>query len=370
MKNVLLLAVTLFIISTSTYAQSYSKGTITLFDNTIVEGNIRLDYALQQVFIKDKPAERSYDLASVTNITLNKRDLEKRTINDQTYFTQTIVDGRASLYEIGDDQYLITRDNGLSRTINTKTQQNTISGILAVLFSDCNTIRSTLNNVDEYNASRLEKVTEIYNDCSYEPFAPTEREVRNAARFNTDVASFYVGIGGGLSDIRFFNSEDGESIGSVQAQLGVIATPSFLGSQKGNIFFSLEAQAAFAGNNAFSNVATDVNFNLNTYRFLLGLEYLFNKKGTFKPFIGIAAGVTADSYEGSVDGNDFDINGGNPIAVPKLGFRFLLKNNDHLGLTLSYITEYENDLTFPTQDEIIPLVVNVQTITISINYYF
>lgn len=370
MKNLLLLCAAFFLISIQSVAQTYAKGTVTLMNNTTIDGNIRLDYSQQKVFIKNNPSERGYDLSSVERITLNKRDLEKRLVEDQTYFTYTLVNGRASLYQIGDDQYLIAREDGLSRTLNTKEQQNTIPGILAVLFNDCNSIRATLNNVDEYNASNLQKVTETYNNCSYEAFAPTEKEVRTAARFNTDVASFYLGIGGGLSDIRFFDSDNGESIGSFQGQLGVIATPSFLGSQQGNIFFSLEAQAAFASDNEFSNVSRDINFRLNTYRVLLGLEYLFNKEGTFKPYLGIAAGVTSDSYKGSVDNNDFDISGGNPIVIPKIGFRYLLNNSDHLGLTLSYITGYENDLTFPTQQEIIPLAVDVQTITLGINYYF
>lgn len=370
MKNFLLLCTAILLTTIQSLAQEYSRGELTLSNQTTLEGQMRLDYGLQKVFLKKSSTEREYDLATIERITLSKKDYEKRIIDNSIYFTRTLVEGRATLYQIGRDQYLIARENGVSRTLHTQTQQNTIPGILAVLFNDCNTIRTTLNNVDEYNASNLQRVTETYNSCSYEEFAPTEREVRNAARFNTDTANFYVGVGGGLTDVRFFDSPDGESLGSFQAQLGVIATPSFLGGQQGNIFFSLEAQAAFAGDQEYSNVSRDVNFSINTYRVFLGAEYLFNKQGSFKPFIGIAAGLTSDTYNGSVDGNDFNITGGNPIAAPKLGFRYLLKNNKHIGLTVTYLTGYENDLTFPTQNEIIPLAVDVQTLTIGLNYYF
>lgn len=369
MKNLFTLCF-IILMTTSGFGQTYSSGSITFLDNTSIEGSIRLDYTTQQVFFKENFVEKPYNFSRIQGVTLNKRKLDKLVLNEITYFASPMISGRASLYQIDNSQYLVVKEDGIFRTINTQTEQNTTPGILAVLFNDCNSIRSSLNNVDEYNGSNLRKTVENYNNCDYQPYAPTIREVNNAATFNTDLANFYLGVGGGLSSIRFFDSDDGESIASVQGQLGVIATPSFFGSLQGNLYFSLEANAAFAGNNIFSNVERDVNFKLSSYRLLLGLEYVFQKESTFKPFLGIAVGPTGDYYEGSVDGNDFDISGGNPIVVPKAGLRYQLPNEDHLGLVVSYIASYENDLTFPTENEIIPLVVDVQTITVGINYYF
>lgn len=370
MKKIVTFLVLAVLTSSSLLSQNYANGSITLNTATQVEGRIAIDYPSQTVTVRKDYKETVYRFDQVTSVSINNRTLDKTSISDTSYFAALVENGNASLYQINKNQYLVTTKAGQASIIDLKNDSTHIPGILALVFSDCNSIRRSLNNVDEYNESALVRNVQAYNSCDYETYAPTSKEIETAASYNTDIASFYVGAGAGLSTISFFDGEDSQAITSAQAQLGVITTSSFLGDLQGNLYFSLEGNAAISGDTNFSNVSNAVNFEVSTFRLLFGVEYQFNKDGQFKPFIGLSGGVTADYYKGSVDGNSFKISGGNPIFVPRIGARYKLKNGNHLGGTLSYITGYENDLTFPTQDEIIPLIVNVEAFTFGLSYFF
>lgn len=370
MKKTITLLVLTLIMATTAMGQNYTNGSITLKNNSLIEGRVAIDYASQTVMVKKDYKVTSYSFEQIVSTTLNNRRFNKIQIADIPYFAAPLEDGNASLYQINESQYLVTIKAGESRVIDLVNDRARIPGILAVLFSDCNSIRRSLNNVDEYNEPALLLNVQAYNICDYDIYAPTPKEIDAAASYNTDLANFYLGAGTGLSNISFFDRDDSETVVSAQLQLGVIATPSFLGTLQGNLYFSLEGNAAFANDANFSNVDNDVNFKVSSYRLLFGIEYQFNKEGKFKPFIGASVGPSGDYYEGAVDGNSFDISGGNPIFVPRIGARYLLKNGAHLGATLSYITGYQNDLTFPTEDEIIPLIVDVDTFTFGVSYYF
>ena len=79
---------------------------------------------------------------------------------------------------------------------------------------------------------------------------------------------------------------------------------------------------------------------------MIGLEYVFNKAGMLSPFLGIGYGYTSDYFRGAIGTIDFKDQDQNAFFSPKAGVLYKLKNGNHLGLTVSYISEYKNDLTF------------------------
>lgn len=369
MKNIILLLTIVF--CTVTNAQNFSKGTLSLASDELVEGRLSIDNTTEKVLVKNGLTTRPYSFAQIKSVQIGKENYQKISINNKNYLAHSLnaAGSKAALYKISTNTYLVSNGN-TARSFNTKTDQNQIPGILSILFNDCNDLRAQIINEDSFNQGNLVTITQLYNNCSYAPYAPTEKEIARADKHNTDKASFYVGAGANLNSISFFDQDETEGLVGAGLKLGVIASPSFLGNLQGNLFAFIEGSANFAGDKDFSNNADPVNFSVNSFRVQLGLEYLFNKTGNVKPIIGIGFGATSDAFSGSIAGNSFDIDGGNPFIAPRLGARFKLKNEKHIGLMIEYITSYENDLTFPTQEAIIPLEVGSQNIGISINYYF
>jgi len=280
-----------------------------------------------------------------------------------------LVSDKASLYKIGYDSYLIINGD-VSKSFDINDQQNVLPGILSLLYNDCNEIRAVIEKKDLIKRDDLIALTNQYNNCSYSEYTPTENEVKRATKHNTDQVRLYVGIGANHNNISFFDNNETPSLVGGLLRVGVEGSPSFLGRLQGNLHVFFEGSANFTGNQDFTNNADPVNFSINSYRLQFGIHYLFNKTGFLKPILGIGIGGTSDSFSGSILGNRFEIDGGNPIVVPRLGARFKLKNNKHIGLMIEYITSFENDLTFPTSDGIIPLEVASQNIGIGINYIF
>ncbi|MFT5892874.1 MAG: hypothetical protein ACI9Y7_002989 [Dokdonia sp.] len=368
-KNILLLTFSLILITSTAIAQNYTKGTLTTTGGS-TKGRVLIDYENQKILLKKDLKVSTYSFDQVNSITLGNTSLTKKEFYGATYYVSNITSGKANLYKMNTSQYLVAVENGKNAIIDTNGSSSKIPGTLAVLFNDCNSIRALLNNEDNFNEAALRKIVNSYNSCAYSAYAPTEKEVKNAASYNTDQASFYAGFGAGLNNISFFDNNDTEALISTQIQAGVIASPSFFGSIQGNLFVSLEGSASFSGENDFENVTNATRFRVNSYRAFLGLEYLFNKTGKIKPFAGVSIGITSDSFKGDVDGFSFDITGGNTLFVPKVGARYQLPNQKHIGLTLSYLSEYENNLSFPVNDTVIPLVVNNENFTFSLSYYF
>lgn len=370
MKNIVTFCLLLVFSSITSTAQEYSKGSIELSDHTLLEGNVRLDYTTNRVFYKKKYREQSFSFDLVKNVRINKVLLSKLIIYKDTYFGNEMVRGRASLYQINKNTYLILKEDGVSRTIDLTKDQKIAPGVLAYLFNDCNAIRSTLNTINKYTETSLSSSVQTYNSCNYEPFALTKSEIQNAIEFNSDIAHLYVGLSGALTSIGFSDDPNSQSAEGFQAQIGVVGTPTFFGRWKGNLYFAAEAQGVFSKNTNFSNADRDLDFSINSYRLLLGMQYVFNKKGLLKPFVGFSGGVTAGFYNGSRNNDNFDFETGNVVGVPTLGFKYALPNQQHLGVVISYFTEYDSDFFFRAEQQLIPLSIDIQTITIGINYYF
>jgi hypothetical protein len=288
-----------------------------------------------------------------------------------TTFGQTLVSGNATLERIDKNVYTITKSDGVSKTIEINTpNENKIPGILAVLFDDCNSLRDELFQTRLFTEAILINRVKAYNDCDYSAYTPTENELQDANSFNLDFVKVYGGFGLSLKNIRFFESDESETLNQYGGQIGVTVSPRFVGKLQGNLFFNFQATMGFGGKKAFSNAPSPTSFSVNTYRLAFGTEYYFSKNGKINPFIGVGIGLVSDHFKGNVDAKPFKIAGGNPIWMPKAGVLFVLGNGHDIGLTVEYIPEYDNDLSFPDGEEVIPLIVKSRYINIGLNYYY
>jgi len=370
MKSIYTLLFTFFISITALNAQTFTSGTITQNDNTVTQGRLAILSSENKVLLKDGFNTRSISMDQISSVTLGERSYEKINVNNKTVLAHSLVSGKASLSHLGGDNYLILKEDGVSRLLNISKNTSQLPGELAVLFGDCNSLRDNLFKTDEFNESTLIDYSSQYNNCDYSAYSPTEKEVKWANSQQPDKARFYAGAGVGFNSVSFFDSSDTEGLTGFGIQVGVMVSPGFLGKAQGNVHISLEGSANFSGDNDFGNAGTPVNLKVNTYRLLLSTEYVFNKTGTFQPFVGFGIGGTSDSFEGNVNGRTFDISGGNVIYAPKAGVLYKLKNGKHIGLVATYIPDYENDLSFPDGEAVIPLIVNSQYLNIGINYFF
>lgn len=285
--------------------------------------------------------------------------------------TQTIVSGKATLERLDDNLYQISKTNGTSRQLDLNSDnQAQIPGILALLFRDCETLRQEVFKNSEYTEKMLIQNVETYNNCAYSAYAPTKSEINKANSFQGDQFNFYGGIGASIQRISFFNFDDYESQTQGQAQLGVAVTPGFVGSLQGNLYFTLEVSAGFSGEKDFENIPLATSFSKNSYRMQMGTELRFLKESRMQPMIGIGIGAVRDTYDGTYDGDNFDISAGDVFYSPRVGLIFKCNNGNAIGLIASYIGEYENDLSFPKDNGIVPLIVDSHQFNIGVNYYF
>jgi hypothetical protein len=132
----------------------------------------------------------------------------------------------------------------------------------------------------------------------------------------------------------------------------------------------LETSAAFSGDKDFDNSPFKTNFKKNSYRVSLGSEYHFNKNGSIKPLIGIGVGLVRDHYNGNYDIYKLKQTEGSVFFIPKAGVLFSLDEKKSLGLIVSYIPEYEDDLSFIGDGEVVPLIVNTYFINAGLYLYF
>jgi len=284
---------------------------------------------------------------------------------------QELVTGKAVLTRVATGIYEIKKEDGTTKKINIRpNEDNHVQGTLAVLFRDCEKLRQSVFDSHLVTEGQLIQVVETYNNCEYTPFEPTEKEIKQAANFQGDEYKLFASIGGSLNRISFFNFDDYENLTQGQVTFGIAATPGFIGSLQGNLYVTLEVNAAFSGDKDFGNSPFETNFRKDSQKANLGLEYHFNKNGSIRPLIGIGIGLSSDHYKGNYNGYDLNERDGSAFAIPKLGVLFSLDEKKSLGVILSYIPEYENDLSFRTEDDIIPLIVDTHYINAGLYLYF
>ena len=65
------------------------------------------------------------------------------------------------------------------------------------------------------NEGQLIQIVKKYNNCTYSPFEPSDKEVKQAANFQGDKYKLFASIGGSLNRISFFNFDDYENYESL-----------------------------------------------------------------------------------------------------------------------------------------------------------
>lgn len=284
---------------------------------------------------------------------------------------QELVTGKAVLTRVSTGIYEIKKEDGTTKKINIRpNEHNHVQGTLAVLFSDCEKLRQSVFDSHLVTEGQLIQAVETYNNCEYTPFQPTEKEIKQAANFQGDQYKLFASIGGSLNRISFFNFDDYENLTQGQASFGIAATPGFIGSLQGNLYVTLEVNAAFSGNKDFGNSPFQTNFRKDSQKANLGLEYHFNKNGSIRPLLGIGIGLSSDHYKGNYNGYDLNERDGSAFAIPKVGVLFSLDEKKSLGVIVSYIPEYENDLSFWNGEEIVPLIIDTHYINAGLYLYF
>lgn len=369
MKFYLLLAVGLFLANNPLNAQNFKKGSIVQKDKTILDGRVFIDNENQKVLFKKEFVVQKLDFNKVSSVIINGRSFSKTEIDNKPWFAINLVSGNTSLYKISEDTFIITKEDGTNKLINKKDEK--LNGILAVLFKDCNPLREKAFKEDGFNQSTLIAYTTNYNSCNKTEYQPTADEIKTANRNNSDQLKVFAGAGIGSNNVSFFDSDSGEAATSVGINFGIIASPAFTGELQGNLYFGLEASANFASNIAFNNAPNPIDFSLTAYRVIFDLRYHVNKNGKIQPFVGAGLGFGDNRFKGTYEDIEFKIDGGNGFFSPKAGVLYQLKNNKSIGLTVSYIPQYDNDLSFPdAEGEIIPLIVNSEYINAGLFFYF
>ena len=351
----------------SAVAQNYHSGTITTNNEQTVEGRVSIDNDSKKVVYKKSGGSDIYNFTAINNVTIGAANYSKITFDNQEYLATTLVSGKASLYELRDDNFLIVNENKVQK-FNVEIDKQQIPGILSLLFNDCNPVRDNINKTEEFSVNTLISLTNSYNNCEYGTYGPTETEINKANTYNTDTFRFYAALLGSFNNTNVndngANSSNGFGLG-----FGLAASPSFMGKLQGNIYIDFDLSMIFSGDNDFKN-GVPLNYKVNSYRFSLGLEYVFNKAGMLSPFLGIGYGYTSDYFHGAIGTIDFKDQDQNDFFSPKAGVLCKLKNGNHLGLTVSYISEYKNDLTFIYNESSNRLVIKNSFVAIGLNYYF
>ncbi len=369
MKFYLLLSFSFMLTGTSLIAQNFQNGSIVKKDKTTLNGRIYIDNENEKVLIKKEFQTQSIAFDQATSVIVNGRSFSKTEIDNKTWFANSLVSGETSLFKISEDSYIISKKEGISKLIDKNDTK--LNGILAVIFNDCNTIREQVLNKERFNQSNLIAFTTNYNNCVKNGYAPTEEEIKTANRTNSDLFNIYVGAGIGINNLSFFDSSAQEDASSIGLNIGIMASPAFLGSMQGNLFFEMEGSANLASDNAYTGAPSPINFSNSTYRLLFDLRYQVNKKGKIQPFVGAGIGFTGNRFKGTYEGLDFNVNGGTSIFRPKAGVVYNLKNNKSIGLTVSYIPQYENDISFQDEDStVIPLRISSEYINAGLFFYF
>ncbi len=361
----------LVLVCTNVNAQYYKTGTITYNNNQTIGGRLFIDNSEKKVFLKKDGRIQSYNFNNITKVTMSGRMYSKINFENNPLLAHQLENGKASLYELANSDYLMLMKNGSRKLINLEENKAQIPGILGILFNDCNVIRDIIYKSDKINEHKLKGLVSDYNNCDYSDYNPTENEMKNANTYNTDIIRFYGGFQTGFNNtiVNDFDSNNNTGFG---LGLGIAASPSFTGKLQGNLYFDFDISMMFTGDNDFDNGATPLNYKVNSYRFSMGLEYLFNKKGIVKPFLGIGCGYSSDHYKGNIGPISFKDQDQNYFFNPKMGLLYKHKNEKHIGVTICYITEYENDLSFHFGEELTHylIVIDTSAINLSLNYYF
>ena len=369
MNNTYIILIISLICINLSVAQNYQSGVITTSKNLSVKGKVFIDNDLKKVYVKYNGDQKDYQFKEVKSIFINKELYSKINFNNEDYFTSLVVSGKASLYQINRYNFLLINVNKKQK-LNVIQDHQKIRGFLSLIFNDCNPIRDEINRTEEFSKKTLTELTILYNKCDYGAYNPTEKELNQANRFNTDFFRLYVSLLGSVNNNQINNNASNNNSG-FGIGIGLASSPSFMGNLKENIFFNFDIAILFTGNSEFENEFL-LNFKQNSFRLSLGIEFVFNKEGIVLPFLGIGYGYSSDYYNGTIETINFKDHKQNFFFNPKVGVFYKLKNKKLLGITINYLTGFKNDLSFRYGEELTyyPLVINQSSISLGLSYQF
>lgn len=369
MNNTSIILIISLICINLSVAQNYQSGVITTSKNLSVKGKVFIDNDLKKVYVKYNGDQKDYQFKEVKSIFINKELYSKINFNNEDYFTSLVVSGKASLYQINRYNFLLINVNKKQK-LNVIQDHQKIRGFLSLIFNDCNPIRDEINHTHEFSKKTLTELTILYNKCDYRAYKPTEKELNQANRFNTDFFRLYVSLLGSVNNNQINNNASNNNSG-FGIGIGLASSPSFMGNLKENIFFNFDIAILFTGNSEFENEFL-LNFKQNSFRLSLGIEFVFNKEGIVLPFLGIGYGYSSDYYNGTIETINFKDHKQNFFFNPKVGVFYKLKNKKLLGITINYLTGFKNDLSFRYGEELTyyPLVINQSSISLGLSYQF
>ncbi len=369
MKSFYTLIILSFFTINIALAQNYQTGSITTKDQQSVEGRVAIDNSSKKVFFKKNGESNVYSFSNIEKVEIVGTNYSKIKFNNEELLANSLTTGKATLYSLSNDDILIIKENNDGHQFNLKNDKAQIPGLLSLFFNDCNSLREVINKTDYFTEKSLKSLTDTYNNCEFGAYTPSENEISKASAYNTDYFRFYGGL---LSTFNktTVNDFDPTNTSGFGIGVGLASSPAFMGNLKGNLYFNFDVNMLFNGSQDFKNGSTPLNYKLNTYRFSIGMEYVFNKNGNVQPFIGIGYAFSLDHYDGELGTISFKDDSRKFFFTPKAGVLFQLNNENHIGLTVSYIPKYESDLSFYFNEELNPLVIDTESITIGVNYYF
>ena len=369
MNNTSIILIIFLICINLSVAQNYQSGLITTTKNISIKGKVLIDNDLKKVYLKNNGNQKDYNFKEIKSIFINKKLYSKINFNNEDYFTNLLVSGKTSLYQINKYIFLLINVTNQQK-LNVIQDRQQIRGFLSLIFKDCNSIRDEINRTEEFSKKTLTELTILYNKCDYEAYKPTEKELSQAKTFNSDFFRFYgsllVNINNNQINNNATNNTNGFGVG-----IGLASSPSFMRNLKGNLFIDFDLSVIWSGADEFEN-EIPLNLKQNSFRLSLGIKYIFNKEGVVLPFLGIGYGYSSDYYSGTIGSIDFKDHKQNFFFTPKVGVLYKFKNKKLLGITINYLTGFKNDLSFRYGEELTyyPLVINQSSITLGLSYQF
>lgn len=161
----------------STVAQNYHSGTITTNNGLTVEGRVYIDNDSKKVLFKKSGGSAIYNFTTIKSATIGTASYSKINFDNEEYLATTLVSGKASLFELGEEYFIVVNENK-NQELNLEIDKQQIPGILSLLFNDCNTVRDDINKIEGLSGNTLINLINTYNNCEYSTYLPTETEIK------------------------------------------------------------------------------------------------------------------------------------------------------------------------------------------------
>ena len=94
----------------STVAQNYHSGTITTNNGQTVEGRVYIDNDSKKVLFKKSGGSAIYNFTTIKSTTIGAASYSKINFDNEEYLATTLVSGKASLFELGEEYFVIVRN--------------------------------------------------------------------------------------------------------------------------------------------------------------------------------------------------------------------------------------------------------------------